>query len=212
MQSSLRVRAGVLLASWMAVATLTGCAARSSRPASTAPVCPKSMCTSFAALEGSSVLRPGDRVRVVDHTGKRLTGRLLGLSATEVSLRVRDEQLRLAEADVLGIWRRAGRGRSMAGYGAIGAVVGLGWGGLAWLNKRDVDCTREREEVLGDCYVHESYYFLAPTTALALIGAGFGLAWPGERQVFAGVWRPVTAHVRPYVDRQRRGVQLSVAF
>ena len=212
MQSSLRVRAGVLLASWMAVATLTGCAARSSRPASTAPVCPKSMCTSFAALEGSSVLRPGDRVRVVDHTGKRLTGRLLGLSTTEVSLRVRDEQLRLAEADVLGIWRRAGRGRSMAGYGAIGAVVGLGWGGLAWLNKRDVDCTREREEVLGDCYVHESYYFLAPTTALALIGAGFGLAWPGERQVFAGVWRPVTAHVRPYVDRQRRGVQLSVAF
>ena len=170
------------------------------------------MCTSFAALEGSSALHPGDRVRVVDGTGKRLTGRLLGLSATEVSLRVRDEQLRLAEADVLGIWRRASRGRSMAGYGAIGAVVGLGWGGLAWLNKRDVDCTREREEVLGDCYVHESYYFLAPTTALALIGAGFGLAWPGERQVFAGVWRPVTAHVRPYVDRQRRGVQLSVAF
>lgn len=212
MQRSLRVRAGVLLLSWMAVATLTGCAARSSRPASAAPVCPKSMCTSFAALEGSSVLRPGDRVRVVDHTGKRLTGRLLGLSTTEVSLRVRDEQLRLAEADVLGIWRRASRGRSMAGYGAIGAVVGLGWGGLAWLNKRDVDCTREREEVLGDCYVHESYYFLAPTTALALIGAGFGLAWPGERQVFAGVWRPVTAHVRPYVDRQRRGVQLSVAF
>ncbi len=212
MQSSLRFRAGVLLLSWIAVATLTGCAARSSRPASTAPVCPKSMCTSFAALEGSSVLRPGDRVRVVDHTGKRLTGRLLGLSTTEVSLRVRDEQLRLAEADVLGIWRRAGRGRSMAGYGAIGAVVGLGWGGLAWLNKRDVDCTREREEVLGDCYVHESYYFLAPTTALALIGAGFGLAWPGERQVFAGVWRPMTAHVRPYVDRQRRGVQLSVAF
>ena len=100
----------------------------------------------------------------------------------------------------------------MAAYGAMGAVAGLGWGSLAWLNKRDVDCTREREEMLGDCYVHESYYFVVPTTALALIGAGFGLAWPAERQVFAGVRRPVTAHLRPYVDRQRRGVQLLVAF
>jgi hypothetical protein len=211
MQSRLD-RAGVLLLSCIAAATLTGCAVRSSRTASAGQVCPNSICPSFAALEGSSALRPGDPVRVLDGTGKRLTGRLLGLSATEVSVRVRDEQLRLAEADVLGIWRRASKGRSMAGYGAIGAVVGLGWGGVAWLNKRDIDCTREREDLLGDCYVHESYYFLAPTTALAFVGAGFGLVWPHELQVFAGVGRPIAAHIRPYVDRQRRGVELSVAF
>lgn len=211
MRNTLRIRAGMLLLCWLAAAVLTGCAARS-RPASAAPICPKSLCPSFAALEDSRALHPGDRVRVVDHAGKRLTGRLVGLSAAEVALRVRDEELRLAEANVLSIWQRASRGRSMAAYGAMGAVAGLGWGSLAWLNKRDIDCTREREEMLGDCYVHESYYFVAPTTALALIGAGFGLAWPGERQVFAGVWRPVTAHLRPYVDRQRRGVQLLVAF
>lgn len=212
MRNTRQSLAGVLLVGSMTVASLTGCAARSSRAPSTAPECPERICPSLAALVDSNALQPGHDVRVLDSTGAKLTGTLLGLSATEVVVRVNDAEKRLAERDVLGIWRRAGRGRSMAGYAAVGAVVGLGWGSVAWLSKRQVDCTEERADLVGDCFVHDRDYFVVPTTGLAILGAGVGVFLRGERQVFAGTRPPTAVVIRPQVDRHRKGIQLAVAF
>lgn len=212
MRSRLQSNAGVLLVAWMAVASLTGCAARSSRAASTAPECPKSICPSLEALVSNDALRPGDHVRVLDTQGKRLTGRLLGLSATEVSVRVGDEQVQLAEGNVLGIWRRQTRGRSMAQYGVAGGALGLAWGTLAWLSKRNIDCTQERANLFNDCYVHSGDYFLVPTMSLAIGFAGVGAFRREEFQVFAGVKQPMAVLIRPQVERNRTGVQVAVVF
>lgn len=201
----------VFLSSWMMVGSLTGCAARSSRGASTAE-CPESICPSLEALVRSEALHPGDKVRVLDNQGTRLTGTLLGLSATEVSVRASRQQVQLAEGDVLGIWRRESRGRSMARYGAAGAVGGLVWGGVAWLSKRDIDCTQERADLANDCFVHESDYFVVPAALLAILGAGLGAVIPGERQLFAGVKRSTAVRIRPHVDRHSKGVRVAIAF
>ncbi len=203
--------AGVLLLGWMTVASLAGCAARSARMASTAE-CPERICPSLEALVRSDALHPGDNVRVVDNHAKRLTGTLLGLSATEVSVRASRQQVQLAEGDVLGIWRRESRGRSMARYAVVGAAGGLVWGGVAWLSKRDIDCTQERADLFNDCFVHESDYLVAPTVFLAIVGAGFGAFMRGELQLFAGVKRATAVRIRPHVDRHSKGVKVAIVF
>jgi hypothetical protein len=203
--------AGVLIVAWMTVASLPGCAARSSRVASTAE-CPESICPSLEALVRSDALHPGDNVRVVDTQRQRVTGTLLGLSATEISVRAHRQQVQLAEGDVLGIWRRESRGRSMARYAVVGAAGGLVWGGVAWLSKRDIDCTQERANLFNDCFVHESDYFVVPAAALAILGAGLGAFMRGELQLFAGVKRATAVRIRPHVDRHSKGVKVAIAF
>ena len=46
------------------------------------------------------ILNPGDRVRVTDHTGRELTGRLVDLSPWSLSLEVEGARRDLLDADV----------------------------------------------------------------------------------------------------------------
>ena len=157
----------------------TGCAVKALRDAPKLPECPELKCSSFAALVRSEVLRVGDHVRILDNQGQRLTGTLLGLSPTEITARVNDTPMLLAERDVRGIWQRASRGRTMAVFGTSSATWLLGLGAFtAW--------SQHQPECFEDNCLHWNDVF-ATSAVGAIVGAGIGALWQPERQVFGGI-------------------------
>lgn len=140
--------------------------------------------TSFTGL--SRRIKIGDTATVTTEAGAVLTGRVRSVSQTEIVIRHRERELRLAEADV----QRVTRSRHTV---KTGALIGLATGalaGVAWASAQDcgIVCSSSSGGVL-------TFGGLFGAIGLGA-GAAIGAAVPGERLVFE----------RRVVDRTRASV------
>ena len=177
--SSIRRNASALLLFTLAVAVGDGVVAQGTA-------------TSFDQL-GILVDR-GDKVRVTPTTGKPFSGRIIGLSPSELTLRVGDELRILKETDVSKIRHR--RQDSLRN----GALWGLGAGATTAM----VTC--------GRCHI-------GPGLALAAlyggIGAGIGVGIDalieGNVTVFEGPGKSRVV-LRPQLTPSHKGATVSIGF
>jgi hypothetical protein len=168
---------------------------------------------STAAAQGIAVsyqelrllVQPGDRVTVIDHSGRKTSGRITELSATSLALMVDGQRTDWAEGEVATITQR--RGDSLANGAWIGLGVGAGFSavGIA-ISAAD------------DAYDDVGAGEVAAVIAIyAGIGAGIGAGIDAlisrhrvifERKAGAGVSLAITPQFGP----ARAGARLSIRF
>jgi hypothetical protein len=148
--------------------------------------------TSFDQL--SVLVDRGDKVRVTPSSGKPFSGRIVGLSASELTLRVGDELRRLKEADVSAIRHR--RQDSLRN----GALWGLGAGATAGM----VAC--------GRCHIGPGLAVAALYGGLgAGIGVGIDALIEGKVTVFEGLGKSRVV-LRPQLTPSHKGATVSVQW
>jgi hypothetical protein len=148
--------------------------------------------TSFDQL--SVLVDRGDKVRVTPTSGKPFSGRITGLSASELTVRVGDELRVLKETDVSTIRHR--RQDSLRN----GALWGLGAGATAGV----VAC--------GRCHIGPG---LAVAALYGGIGAGIGVGIDalieGDVTVFEGLGKSRVV-LRPQLTPSHKGATVSILF
>jgi len=157
--------------------------------------------TSFEQLK--LLLEPGDTVTVTESSGQITKGKIEALTGTSLRLVAGGGVREMADRDVLEIRQR--RGDSLGNGAIIGAIAGGAFGTLsAFLGDCLNDpCTAERAAVIG------------VTTGLGVgIGVGIDALITKTKVIYRGSGRQVTVrfNIRPVMDRQRKGVALSVRF
>ena len=171
--------------------------------AATAALADAQTVSSFDQLR--QALSRGDRITVTDHTGQDLTGRIVYLSASTLSLVARDGRHDLRDADVSQIRQR--RPDSLRN----GTLIGLGVGAIP-----------------AGLFARFAYAYTHNEGGRAQPGAGLGVAlflgvgaWVGSEldkriqrsHVIYGSTRGAgRVTVSPLLSRDRRGVAVSLGF
>ena len=149
--------------------------------------------TSFDQL--SVLVDRGDKVRVTPSSGKPFSGRIMGLSASELTLRVGDQLRVLKEPDVSTIRHR--RQDSLRN----GALWGLGAGATAGM----VAC--------GRCHIGPGLGVAALYGGLgAGIGVGIDALIEGNVTVFEGRRTKGRIVLRPQLTPSHKGATVSVQW
>jgi hypothetical protein len=148
-----------------------------------------------------SVVKAGDRITVTGASGGVFDGRLLDLTPTTIALDVDDMRREFAIDDVRSISRRQHASVSKAAWWGFG--IGAALGGLVGLTS---DCR------LGpDCAGPAAKGGLLLGGIFAGVGAGFAASTVADRVIFEPR-SGVKVSFAPMVDRQARGVRMSVRF
>ena len=166
--------------------------------ASATPGRAQGIATTFEQLQ--LLVRSGDTVSVTDSTGREVTGRIVDLSASAITLAVsRGEHREWATGDVRQIRQR--RQDSLANGAVIGLAVGAGLAGAA------VAAWWERGDSAGGAEAAIAIY--------AGLGAGIGTgidAMVARRQVIYQPRASAAFSVGPLVSDGRRGAAVSWRF
>jgi hypothetical protein len=180
------------------------------------PVCARAqvVATSFSELE--ALVRPGDRIEVVDAAGRKTKGTIGELSASTLELLVRKQapdgrdrlvpQAHLAEGDVRQI--RLERRDSLLN----GTLIGFAPGGAIGVLILFVGAGC-------DCYTIESRAGIAMMTMLFAGGIGAGIGAVIDASMidrttvyYAPSARGAGLHVQPLITKTAAGVQLGFRF
>ena len=165
------------------------------------PAAGQDVVASFAGLSGS--LRPGSEVIVTGADGRNTKGDLLDLTASSLTLRVRDRwggetRRRFSEAEVVGI-RRSDRVWN-------GLLIGLGAGIVAAEVWRHSECGPRGHDA--EC---SAIVFGVGVFTMVPGGAAIGALVDKFTNELVFASRPAVA-VAPTVGRQHAGVALSLRF
>jgi hypothetical protein len=155
--------------------------------------------TSFEQLK--LLVKPGDTVTVKESSGQITKGKVAELTGSSLRLVAGGGVRDMADRDVLEIRQR--RGDSLGNGAMIGAIAGGAFGTFsAFLSDCGSDpCAAERMAVIG------------VTTGLGVgIGVGIDALITRTKLVYRGSVRQVRFSIAPVMDKQRRGLALSVRF
>lgn len=148
------------------------------------------------------LVKEGDKVRVVDRSGREVQGAVTGLSSSSLTLMVTGGRQTFLESDVEAISQR--RSDSLANGAKWGLAVGAGFGMLAGIT-------------LTSGYDNGSIA-LVPVLALAYggmgagIGAGLDALISSNQVIFASRGPTSKVTVRPVLRADRAGLFASLAF
>ena len=145
-------------------------------------------------------IKLGDRLNVVDLSGKKTAGRFDGVSGFSLRLIVNGNQRELPESTLRDITlRRPDRVWDGALFGAgIGAITGVIVGNSLG------DCGGD-----GDC---RGLFVLASTGIGTATGALLDFLRQKHEKVFARLASTTALHVSPIVSNQRKGAMVSLSF
>jgi hypothetical protein len=152
------------------------------------------------------LVKPGDRVRVTDATGRETTGKIADLSPTTLALLVDGQRREILAGDVSTIRQR--RSDSLATGARVGFAIGAGIG------------------LVGGVAFASVYDEVGPAQIIAIsfmygaVGAGMGVGMDAlvetEQVIYAGAAptsaAPAAVKIRPVFTRARRGVVVSIGF
>jgi hypothetical protein len=148
-----------------------------------------------------SVVKAGDRITVTGASGGVFDGRLLDLTPTTIALDVDDMRREFAIDDVRSISRRQHANVRKGAWWGFGIGAGFGLLGLPATECR----------VGPDCGTAALKIGVVMGGLGAAIGAGFAASTVADRVIFEPR-SGVKVSFAPMVDRQARGVRMSVRF
>lgn len=151
------------------------------------------------------LVRAGDKVTVVDHTGQKVSGRITDLSSTSLALVVDGRPREWRETEVATITQR--RGDSLTN----GALIGLGTG--AGISAIGIAIS-SANDVYDDVNAGEVAAVIALYAAIgAGIGAGIDALISRHRVIFERESGPaVSLMIAPQFGPARVGARLSIGF
>jgi hypothetical protein len=149
------------------------------------------------------LIKPGDRITVVDVTGKEADGRIEKLSADTLTLTTAAGRRELGEVDVRDVRQR--RGDSLKNGAIIGAVAGTAyfWTMAALLSDSDGG------DVIVGTAVAGGVLFAGMGAAA---GAGIDALIKGKEVIYRRRSREGRLNVSPLLAHGRRGVSVTVTF
>jgi hypothetical protein len=147
------------------------------------------------------LVRPGDSLTVTDATGEELRGKLFELSPTSVVMQAHGRRHEFFADDIRRITQP--HHADLATGARWGFGIGAGFGVLAMA------------AVASQCRGC-GVFFIANTVMFGGVGAGIGVGvaasiWD-QRVIYAQPALPVKVAVGPFMDRERRGIRMTLLF